>query len=749
MYEVARRYTRGVSDHKLIECCFHMITPPPSSEKTTITCRNIRPINHSMFSASIEASPLLDLDELSSADDLVATYNGTLTSLLDSLAPVRTRLVPANRTCPWFTPELRKLKATGRRLERLYKKTGLTIHSMLYTEHTLTYRDALNAACANYYSSLITSSMSRPKTLFRTVDKLHKPPVTACPKTPEQCQAFLQFFDDKISQIYHCFNPNAISLSSSTPSLGPQLSHFNAIDSLTITDIINKSNSSSCQLDPAPTPLLKACNTSLSKPIALIVNTCLNSGVVPAALKTAAVTPILKKTDCDPTSLLNYRPISNLPFLAKVMERVVASQLHTFLNHHDLYESFQSGFRSCHSTETALLRIVNDLLLSADSGSLNILILLDLSAAFDTINHNVLIARLSAIGVSGTALTWFQSYLSNRKQFVTLGPHQSSKSPVTRGVPQGSVLGPLLFLIYILPIGQIIRSHGLNFHCYADDIQLYLTTPSPSDPPPCSLTDCLSDLKLWMQNNFLKLNTDKTEILLIGPKSILSKSPSLTLNIDGSPVHSTPVVKNLGILLDSSLSFDPHIRSLTKTAFFHLRNIARLQPFLSVSDAQILVNSFIMSRLDYCNSLFLGLPAKSLQRLQYIQNSAARLLTHTRRSAHITPILHQLHLLPVPSRIKYKVLLLTFKALHNLAPPYIRDLLTPYTPSRSLRSSDQNLLAIPRSRLCTLGGRSFSALAPKLWNRLPQPLRDCPSLPFFKAHLKTFLFNDHFSTPNS
>ena len=535
----------GVSDHKLIVCRFHMISPPPSSEKTTITGRNIRSIDHSMLAASIQASPLSDLDELSSTDNLVAMYNDTLTSLLDSLAPVRTRLVPANRTCPWFTPELRQLKAAGRRLERLYKKPGLTIHSMLYTEHIQTYRDALNAARSNYYSSLITSSVSRPKTLFRTVDKLLKPPVTACPKTPEQCQAFLHFFDDKISQIYHSFNPNAISLSSSPPSLGPQLSHFTATDSLTITDIITKSNSSSCQLDPAPTPLLKACSTSLSEPITLIVNTCLNSGVVPAALKTAAVTPILKKPDSDPTSLINYRPISNLPFLAKVLERVVTSQLHTFLNHHDLYEPFQSGFRSCHSTETALLRIVNNLLLSADSGSLNILILLDLSAAFDTINHNVLISRLSAIGVSGTALNWFQSYLTNRKQFVTLGPHQSPKSPVTRGVPQGSVLGPLLFLIYILPLGQIIRNHGLNFHCYADDIQLYLTTPSPSDPPPRSLTECLSDLKLWMQNNFLKLNTDKTEILLIGPKSILTKSPHLTLNIDGSSVHSTPVVKNL------------------------------------------------------------------------------------------------------------------------------------------------------------------------------------------------------------
>ena len=261
----------------------------------------------------------------------------------------------------------------------------------------------------------------------------------------------------------------------------------------------------------------------------------------------------------------------------------------------------------------------------------------------------------------------------------------------------------------------------------ADDIQLYLSTHTPSDSPPNTLMDCISDLKLWMHNNFLMLNTDKTEVLLVGPKPLLSKSSNFSVSIDGLLVKPAPVVRNLGVLLDPSLNFDLHIKYLTKTAFFHLRNIARLRPFLTDNNAKTLVHAFIMFSIDYCNSVFVGLPIKSIQKLQYIQNSAARVLTHTKRSAHITPILFQLHWLPVLSRIKFKILLLTFKALHNLAPPYLRELLTSYTPSRSLRSSCNNLLAVPRTRLSTLGGRSFSAMAPKLWNSLPQSLRDCSS----------------------
>ena len=216
------------------------------------------------------------------------------------------------------------------------------------------------------------------------------------------------------------------------------------------------------------------------------------------------------------------------------------------------------------------------------------------------------------------------------------------------------------------------------------------------------------------------------------------------LVVNDTPVTPSTTVRNLGVLFDPCLSFVSHIKSLTKSAFFHLRNIARLRPLLTLKDAETLVHAFISSRLDYCNALFHGLPSKTLRPLQYIQNSAARVLVRTKKSAHITPILLQLHWLPVTERIHYKILLLTFKALHGLAPTYLSALLHPYVPSRKLRSSDSGLLAVPRSRLSSMGGRSFSVAAPTLWNSLPSSIRTSPSLSVFKTHLKTYLFSKHF-----
>ena len=162
------------------------------------------------------------------------------------------------------------------------------------------------------------------------------------------------------------------------------------------------------------------------------------------------------------------------------------------------------------------------ILLSTDAGFLNILILLDLTAAFDTVNHNLLISRLSSVGITGLALQWLQSYLADRHQYISMGSHKSGIAPVDRGVPQGSVLGPLLFIIYISPLGQIIRNHGFNFHCYADDIQIYVSTTSLSASAQ-AFSSCVRDLKIWLQNNYLKLNADKTEVLLVGAKTSLSQ----------------------------------------------------------------------------------------------------------------------------------------------------------------------------------------------------------------------------------
>lgn len=333
--------------------------------------------------------------------------------------------------------------------------------------------------------------------------------------------------------------------------------------------------------------------------------------------------------------------------------------------------------------------------MTADEGSPCLLILLDLTTAFDTVNHSILLECLhTTIGLSDSALKWFQSYLSDRTEYVSLGGSKSKTLPVTCGVPQGSVLGPPLFIICMLPLGRVISRHGVSFHRYADDTQLYIKTAPCSSEAMSSLTTCLEETKAWMNYSFLQLNSNKIVALLVGtPHQIQSCPISISsLSFDGQVTPISSSVTNLGVKFDPHLNFNDHVKHLCKTAFYHLKNISKLRPLLTQSDAEKLIHVFVSSRLDYCNALFTGIPGKSIQKLQYIQNSAARVLVRVRKYEHITPILTSLQWLPVSSRVN----------------------------------------------------RAFCSAAPRLWNSLRTDLRAPQTLDSFKNGLKTFLFRKAF-----
>ena len=428
------------------------------------------------------------------------------------------------------------------------------------------------------------------------------------------------------------------------------------------------------------------------------------------------------------------------------LERVVSNQLSLHLSQNNLLDPNQSGFKPAHSTETALLAVTEALHGAQAVSHSAVLILLDLSAAFDTVNHQLLLDTLADLGITGTALKWFASYLTDRTYQVSWKGLLSSPRKLLTGVPQGSVLGPLLFSLYTKSLGTVISAHNLSYHCYADDTQLFLSFPPSATQVEERIAACLTDISQWMSAHHLKLNPDKTELLFFPAKS--SPMRDLTISIDNALVTSVPTAKNLGVVLDSQLSFKAHIASVTRSCRFTLYNIRRIRPFLTQESAQLLIQTSVISKLDYCNSLLTGLPACALKPLQLIQNAAARLVFNQPKFSHVSPLLRSLHWLPVAARTEYKTLMLAFKAAKGMAPPYLQNLIEPYKPTRSLRSANTGKLVEPS--LKTPGQRStrprlFSLLAPKLWNNLPIALRTADSLPSFRRGLKTHLFRLHLS----
>jgi hypothetical protein len=296
----------------------------------------------------------------------------------------------------------------------------------------------------------------------------------------------------------------------------------------------------------------------------------------------------------------------------------------------------------------------------------------------------------------------------------------------------------------MLPLGDLVREHSLTGYYYADNSQLYVSF-KPSEGIKLAegdLRKCCNNIRSWMTHNMLKLNEDKTEVIVFGTSSVLAQVGTPTINIVDTDIQPTPTVRNLGCVQDNRLNMEQHINKTCQAAFYHLRNIRKVRCYLTKEVTEQLVHAFVTSGLDQCNSLLYGIPERLVRKLQRVQNTAARIITKCGKQDSITQILISLHWLPMAQRIKFKMLLITYHALNGLAPLYLTSLLQQYTPTRSLRSAEQHQLFVPKTRLVSAGDRAFAHAAPVLWNELPNYLRGSNSLTQFKSSLKTLLFKE-------
>ena len=370
---------------------------------------------------------------------------------------------------------------------------------------------------------------------------------------------------------------------------------------------------------------------------------------------------------------------------------------------------------------------------------MSVLILLDLSTAFDTIDHAILLKRLAdRFSIHGTALSWLKSYLTGREQVVKAAGTYSSEAPLRYGVPQGSILGPLLFSLYTAPVADIASRNGICAHMYADDTQLYVTLDSTNSAM-AKIEICIARIKDWMTANFLRLNSDKTEVLLIGSPFQLNKLSRVEICMGDSITNSSDYVKNLGAYFDKSLSMDVFVNAKCKAACYNIRCISQIRRFLTKKATEALVNAYVTSRLDYCSSLLYGVNKSLIAKLQRVQNMAARVISRVSKYDHITPILRELHWLPVEQRIVFRILVHAFKALHGQAPLYICDMVT-FLDSTRVRRSPSHFMLKESLIKTKYGLRAFKNNSAFLWNGLPLYIRSCSSLPDFKTSLKTQFF---------
>ena len=740
-----------ISDHCYIT--FDLKVGKVSNNTKRIRIRKTRNMNMDTFKKDIKKH----LDKASqmeaNLDRLVELYNST-TMILDKHAPAEIKNIIIRKPTPWNNTDIKKLKTAKRKAEKRWRRSKLTKDYEMFKEKKNDYNTFLNNLKSFDLRQKINRTKGNSKAMFKIINSsLNRKQDLPLPNHDIEINLandFNNFFKDKIENIRSKFSDLQTVHDKKMINGKSTLHEFSIVSQTEIKKLISDMPVKHCKLDPLPTWLLIECIEEFLPIITKIINLSLQSGEMPSTLKHALVKPLLKKAGMKQEKK-NYRPVSNLSFLGKLIEGAVIKQYTDHLAQNKLDDEKQSAYKKFHSTETLLTKIHNDIMLSMGKGEVTILVLLDLSAAFDTIDQDILLRRLeNRYGVSGNVLKWFKSYISGRSQSVVINDTVSEKLSLKYGVPQGSKLGPILFNSYIAPVSEIAELNRVKDEKYADDEQLILsfkpTSLSDQKDAKENMEKCIENIRKFLHDNMLCNNSEKTELILIGTNHQLNKLQFSSINVENTEIKAASHVRNLGVLFDKNMNMENQVNRMCRNAYFNLRNISKIRNSLDKNTAKTAINALVTPHLDYGNGLLYGICKRLENKLQVAQNSAVRVITGLKKHDHITKHRKDLHWLPINARIQYKLLTTIWKALNDQAPEYIKHLIKrKQAPNYDLRANKKTLLNLPQSEgVNSIEDRALSMSAPILWKDIPENVKTASTLESFKRGLKTYLFSKHY-----
>ncbi|MCG8112744.1 MAG: reverse transcriptase domain-containing protein [Candidatus Thiodiazotropha taylori] len=732
-----------LSDHYAIFCNRKSQSNLGKNTHQTITYRSFKNFEEYLFINDLVSVPWEIIEAFDKIDDIVSVWSTLLFEVLNRHAPIKCHRIKRKYQPDWLTPEI---------MDLMTERNKCKINGNMGAYKCLRNKVSklIELSKKNTYQSKIEEGKSDPKSIWKIFREL------GANRKGNSCESNIniKLGEQTITnetELTKLFNEYFVNVAASlkeplTLSDNEELDNFvrskvpaNTEFNIPLTNVTfvteflsNLNITKSSGLDNIGPRILKLSANVLAPSLVFIVNKSLISGEFPCTWKEAKVKPLFKAGAKD--DINNYRPISILPTVSKLIEKWVESCFSKYLNKFNLLHQSQSGFRTKHSTESAMVRMIDAWLKAINDGKITGCVLVDFRKAFDLVDHKILLNKLECYKCKNICLSWFESYLTNRTQRVYLNNNLSDPASVTCGVPQGSILGPLLFLIFINDLPLSLKGTAV-VDLYADDTTFY-DFQNDVTRLEANLQHALDLLRVWCIQNGMVLNTDKTKVMLITSrqKRLMLQNPVLSLMYNGITIRMTTGDKILGVHVDENLIWNNHFQHVSKKLSSYLWLLSKIRSYLSVEHRLLYYNAYVKPHLEYCCIVWSNTSSANINKISKLQKRACKLiLSHD--YVDIQEALKRLDILSFDQIIFLSKAKLMFKVYNNLTPEYIhelfqmRDLDIDNTTS-NLRSVAHKNYLLPHPR-CNLYKGSFSYSGAVVWNSLPTSIKLAPTLNAF------------------